>query len=103
MKTLKLTHFHITSLRASRLFFIFIWLLYALICMTKSSFASAMATLVAEGVLTKSQTGLIISSFYIVYTPLQILGGAAADRYNPERLCLVGLFGSALANAVIFF
>lgn len=103
MKTLKLTHFHITSLRASRLFFVFVWLLYALICMTKSSFASAMATLVAEGVLTKSQTGLIISSFYIVYTPLQILGGAVADRYNPERLCLVGLLGSALANAVIFF
>ncbi len=103
MKMLKLTHFQITSLRKSRLFFVFIWLLYTLICMTKSAFASAMATLVAEGVLTKSQTGLIISSFYIVYTPLQILGGAAADRYNPERLCLAGLFGSALANAVIFF
>ena len=102
MNPLRSLHFHTTSMRASRLLFVFMWLLYALICMTKTSFASAMATLVAEGVLTKSQTGLIISSFYIVYTPLQIVGGAVADRYNPERLCLIGLFGSAVANAVIF-
>lgn len=34
---------------------------------------------------------------------MQILGGVFADKYNPERMVKVGLIGSGIANAVIFF
>ncbi len=77
--------------------------MYAIVYMTKNCFGAAMADLVAEGVLTKTQTGIISGSFYLIYTPLQILAGIAVDRYNPERLLKFGLIGGAVANVIIFF
>lgn len=103
MNAFKDAHIHLENKRKSRLFFAFLFLLYALVYMTKNCFGAALADIVSDGVLTKSQTGLITSAFYIVYAPLQIVGGLVADRYNPERLIAVGLLGGAAANAVIFF
>ena len=93
---------HLENRKESRFFFVFIWMLYALVCMTKNCYNGAMAGIVEAGILTKSQTGLINSMFYLVYAPLQIVGGRAADKYSPERLIKVGLLGSALANTVIY-
>ncbi len=103
MDAFKDTHIHLENKRKSRMFFAFLFILYAFVYMTKNCFGAALADIVAEGVLTKSQTGLITGAFYLVYAPLQIVGGIVADRYNPERLIAVGLLGGALANAVIFF
>ena len=103
MNAFKDTHIHLENKRKSRLFFVFLFLLYALVYMTKNCFGAALADIVSEGVLTKSQTGLITGAFYLVYAPLQVVGGVVTDRYNPERLITVGLLGGALANAVIFF
>ncbi len=103
MNAFKDTHIHLENKRKSRLFFAFLFLLYAMVYMTKNCFGSALADIVSEGVLTKSQTGLITGAFYLVYAPLQIVGGIVADRYNPERLITVGLLGGAVANTVIFF
>ncbi len=41
--------------------------------------------------------------FYVVYTPMQIVGGIAADKFSPERLIKIGLIGGAISNTVIFF
>ena len=103
MNTFKDINIHLENKRKSRLFFAFLFLLYALVYMTKNCFGSALADIVSEGVLTKSQTGLITSAFYLVYAPLQIVGGIVTDRYNPERLITVGLLGGAIANGIIFF
>ena len=97
------TDIHLENKPISKHFFIYIWILYATVCMTKNCFGSAMAAIVAEGVLTKSQTGLITALFYLVYAPLQIPGGMLADKYNPERLVQIGLIGAAAVNTVIFF
>lgn len=94
---------HLEDRRKSRAFFLFLWLLYAFVYLTKNCFNSALTHIVTEGLLTKSQTGLFSGVFYLVYTPFQILGGFACDRYSPERLVKLGLLGSALCNAVIFF
>lgn len=94
---------HLENRKESRFFFAFIWILYALVCMTKNCYNGAMAGIVEAGILTKSQTGLINSMFYLVYAPLQIVGGRTADKYSPEQLIKVGLLGSALANTVIYF
>lgn len=42
------------------LLFVFLFLMYAVVYMTKSMFSSAMAVIVEEGVMTKLQTGLIV-------------------------------------------
>ena len=93
---------HFEDRKKSRAFFWFMWIIYAVIMMTKTSFNGAMADIVYEGFLTKQQTGFIIMAFYIVYTPLQIFGGIAADKFSPERLIEIGLLGGAISNAVIY-
>ena len=93
---------HLEDKKRSRAFFLFLWLMYAVVYMTKNCFSAAMAQIVANGILTKSQTGLLLSMFYIIYAPLQIPGGMLADKYSPEKFIKIGLVGSAAANLVIF-
>lgn len=94
---------HLENRQLSRHFFWFIWLLYAVVYMTKNCFNAALTSIVAEGILTKSQTGVITSAFYLAYAPMQIVGGIMADRYSPERLVKIGLIGGAISNILIFF
>ena len=96
-------HMHLENKKVSCIFFWIIWLMYALVYMTKNCYSAAMASIVNEGILTKSQTGLITALFYGVYGPLQILGGIFSDKYNPERLIKIGLIGGGFANLIIFF
>ena len=76
---------------------------YAFICMTRSCFNAAMASIVQLGVFTKTQTGIISAVFYAFYGSLQIVGGIITDRRKPEHLITVGFVGAAISNFVIFF
>ncbi len=89
--------------KTSFLFFTAVFTLYTLVYMTKNCFSAAMAATVDAGVLTKTQTGAINAVFYLLYAPLQLVGGRLADRRDPTRLIQLGLVGGAVANAVIFF
>ncbi len=93
---------HIKDDRTSMLFFLFLAFLFAVVSMTKNCFSSALAAIVSEGIMNKSQTGLITSAFYLVYGPLQIVGGMLVDKHNPARLVKIGLVGSVIANTIIF-
>ncbi|MBO7208267.1 MAG: MFS transporter [Clostridia bacterium] len=93
---------HLENRSKSRMFFLFLWLMYAGVYMTKNAFNGALASIVAEGILTKSQTGFITAMFYLVYTPLQIVGGLVSDKYSPEKIIKIGLLGAAVSNAVIY-
>ena len=97
-----MTNVHLENRKISRQFYLIIWIEYALIYMTKNCFSAAMAGIVYEGVLTKSQTGLINAVFFLFYGPLQIVGGLFADRYNPEKLIKIGLICSATLNFLLF-
>lgn len=94
---------HLENKGVSRRFFVYLFIMYTVVYMTKNCFSGALADIVKEGILTKSQTGLITAVFYIVYAPLQIIGGIVADKVSPELMIKIGLLGGALANAVIFF
>jgi len=96
-------HMHLENKKISRNFFWLLWILYAVVYMTKSCYSAAMASIINEGILTKSQTGLINAAFYGVYAPLQIVGGIFADKYNPERMIKIGLVGAGISNLIIFF
>ena len=93
---------HFENRKISRRFFWFMWFMYSVVYMTKNCFSAAMASIVFEGVMTKSQTGLIVSAFNLVYAPLQIAGGGFADKYDPEKLVKLGLIGGGIANLIIF-
>jgi len=94
---------HLENKSVSRHFFVFLFIMYTVVYMTKNCFSGALADIVRDGVMTKSQTGLITAVFYIVYAPLQIVGGIVADRVSSELMIKIGLIGGAVANAVIFF
>lgn len=92
---------HMENEKLSVLLFLSVAVVYAFTYMTKNCYAAAMALLVEENVLTKTQTGTIGAAFYLVYAPFQIVGGIAADKYSPYKLIAIGLFGGAVANIVI--
>ena len=94
---------HLENRKLSRQFFWFIWVVYAVVCMTKNCYNGSLASIVSEGVLSKSQTGAITAIFYLVYTPFQILGGMLSDKHSPERMIKIGLIGATIANTIIFF
>ncbi|MBQ8816090.1 MAG: MFS transporter [Lachnospiraceae bacterium] len=94
---------YISSDKLSALLFWTIWFMYAVVYMTKNCYSAAMASIVSEGIMTKSETGLITAVFYLVYGPLQFVGGRLADRYKPEKIILIGLIGSGIMNGIIFF
>lgn len=83
--------------------FLFVFIMYAVIYMTKCMFSSAMAIIVEEGFMTKSQTGLINAVFWFVYGVFQIFGGIAVDRYSPSKMIMIGFIGAAISNIIIFF
>ena len=94
---------YLEDTKKSAVLFILAWILYAIVYMTKNCYSAAMAEIVAKGVLTKTQTGTITAAFYLTYAPFQILGGAAADKYSPGKLILIGTIGAAAANLTVFF
>ncbi len=93
----------LTNPKKSVCLFLLVFIAYALIYMTKNCYSAAMASIVSEGVMTKSQTGLIAAAFYLVYAPFQIVGGIAADRYSPSKLIVIGTIGAAVSNLLIYF
>ena len=94
---------HLVDARLSIILFALAFVAYALVYMTKNCYSAAMAGIVAEGIMTKSQTGLISAAFYIVYAPFQIVGGFAADKYSPHKLIAIGTLGAGIANLLIYF
>lgn len=93
---------YLADKRGSKLLFIYIFVMYSVIYMTKHCYSAAMATLVYEGIMTKSQTGLINALFYLVYAPFQVIGGKLADKHSPGRLIALGVFGSFIANLIVY-
>lgn len=100
MNTLKVKY--LENEKRSLFLFAFVWVLYAIIYMTKMCYSAAIASIVAEGIFTKSQTGAITAAFYLMYGIFQIPGGIMADKYSPYKLILIGFAGATLSNAVIF-
>jgi len=89
--------------RQSVYLFLAIWIVYAVLNMTKNCYSGAMAAIVSEGILTKSQTGAISAMFYVVYTICQLAGGFLVEKYSASKLVLIGILGAVLANVVIYF
>jgi len=89
--------------RLSLFLFLTIWILYTTIYMTKNCYSAAMADLVNEQVLTKSQTGAINAAFYLIYAIFQVVGGIAVDRFSPGKIVFIGFLGAAACNAVVYY
>lgn len=92
----------LTDSKSSWLLFVVIFLLWAILFMSKNCFSTAMAAIVSEGFMTKSQTSIITAAFWLVYAPGQVIGGIFADRRPPQALILIAIFGASVINLGIY-
>jgi len=74
---------------------------YASFYLVRKNFSMAMPTFLKELHYTKTDLGLILSAFSILYGVGKFINGALADRANPRYFMAVGLIGAAVMN--IFF
>lgn len=102
VKREKMVRKSLTDRKRSLMLFLLVFISYSLIYMTKNCYSAAMTSIVANGIMTKSETGLIAAVFYLVYAPFQILGGVAADKYSPGKLIVIGTLGAGIANLLIY-
>ena len=93
---------HLVLEKHSIILFFLLFVLYASVFLTKSMFSSAMAVIVEQGVMTKSQTGLINAAYWLFYATFQMVGGFIADKHSPFKLIVIGMCGAIVANLIIY-
>ncbi len=81
----------------------FSWMVYTCAYVGRYNFSAAVAGIVAEGLFTKSQMGLVGTVFFIVYGSGQLINGFLGDKFSPYKMIFIGSFGSALANLAMCF
>lgn len=79
------------------------WLVYTCAYVGRYNFSAAVAGIVAEGLFTKSEMGLVGTVFFFVYGSGQLINGFLGDRFSPFKMIFVGSFVSAIANLVMSF
>lgn len=80
--------------KASWLIFIVSFLVYSVISMTKSAYSASIASIIEEGIFTKTQAGIINSGFYIFYGGTQIVGIKLVQKLSPLKYLYFALFGT---------
>ena len=74
---------------------------YAIFYFVRKNFSMAMPYFNQELGYSKTDLGMILFSFSIIYGLGKFVNGAFADRANPRFFMAIGLLGSAIVN--IFF
>lgn len=92
---------HLESEKSSWITFIIIFAAYTIVSMTKNTYSTAIATIVQEGLFSKSDAGVINAGFYLVYSIAQLFGGILVEKIPPFKMLLIGLVGSLAANIVM--
>lgn len=79
------------------------WLLYSCAYIGRYNFSTAVAGIVADGLFTKSEMGLVGTVFFVIYGSGQLINGFLGDRFSPFKMIFIGSFVSAIANFCMSF
>jgi len=82
-------------------FFVLCWLMYTVSYIGRYNFSSAMADMIVREVISKSQGGLIATTYFFSYAVGQILSGLLGDRLNPHHMVGFGLLGAGCVNILM--
>lgn len=80
-----------------------IWLGYALFYFTRKSFNAAAPEILASGILTRSDIGLLATLFYITYGVSKFVSGIVSDRSNARYFMGIGLIATGIVNILFGF
>ena len=85
--------------KASSILFVACWFVYAIISMTKNAYGASIASIIGEGLLTKSHAGAINSGYYLFYGGAQLLLVKLVDRISPVKLINMAFIGAVVSMA----
>ena len=97
------TQQYLESKKYSLLVFIACFIAYAASYVGRINYSAALPDILADGLFTKSQAGIIGSAFFIVYGFFQIINGFLGDKISPFKMIMLGLFLSGGANILMTF
>ena len=70
---------------------------------TRANFAAVLAAIIADGVISKSTGGMVVTVSFICYGLGQLISGWLGDKFNPKSLMTLGLMLTAVMNILITF
>jgi sugar phosphate permease len=91
-----MTKYTLNDVKKSRLIVIALWIIYASAYFGRTCYSAAIASIVSNGIHTKSEIGLVGTAFFFCYGTGQIISGIAGDRVNPFGMVLFGALGSSV-------
>ncbi len=94
-------HGYLKNEKTSHFLFISVWILYMVVCLTKNTYAAAIASIVDEGLFSKSAAGIINAAFYLIYGLAQLFLSRLTDKIPPWRMLYVGLLGALICNTAM--
>ena len=80
---------------------IFLAMVYFTSYVTRLNYNAAMAAIIEEGTLTKTQAGSIGSALFFTYGFGQLVSGALGDRFKPNHIMALGLGLTACCNVLM--
>lgn len=89
---------YIADSRRAFSLFALCWALYGCSYLGRQNYSSVMAEMVIEGLMTKSQAGLVNTVFYVFYAAGQLINGMLGDKYSPRWMLFIGSCGAGLCN-----
>uniref|UniRef100_UPI003299BCCC MFS transporter n=1 Tax=Salmonella enterica TaxID=28901 RepID=UPI003299BCCC len=75
-----------------------IWLGYALFYFTRKSFTAAAPEILASGILTRRDIGLLATLYYITYGVSKFVSGIVSDRPYARYFMGIGLNATGVVN-----
>lgn len=76
---------------------------YAVLYIGRLNYSAALPEMIAEGILNKTQGGMIATAYFAAYGFGQLVNGVLADRYNPYVQVTTGVVSSAVLNILMAF
>ena len=84
--------------RVSLMLVVVCFVTYIIIGFTRNAYSAAIVGIISEGYFTKSQAGIIATSFNITYCLSQIVGSYFVDRISPFKIIIIGTIVTIFAN-----
>lgn len=84
--------------RASLILVVVCFITYTIIGLTRNAYGAAIVGIIKEGYFTKSDAGIIATSFSITYCISQIVGSYFVDKISPFKIILFGAVVTIFAN-----
>ncbi len=79
------------------------FLVYLSTYLGRLNYSASITAILEEGIFTKSQTGIIGTTFFFTYGLGQFISGFLGDKITPKKLVFLGVFISSISNLFMAF